>query len=358
LLSGQRPGWFGLGPLSNRFASLITKRRLQDMSVTRQVCLIIIVLITFDPGAFAQSARVEKHLAQKRIDGLTKEANSVSFLVVGDWGRNGQGDQQNVSDWMGIAASQINAKFVISTGDNFYCCGVASADDYQWISSFENVYRSHSLQIPWYVALGNHDYQGSVQAQIDYARKRQRWKLPDRYYTMAIEGVRFVFIDTTPFIKSYYRSSQYPDLHQQDTTRQLQWLDSVLSVSSEKWRFVIGHHPVLSIGQHGTENDMVLLLKPRLEKYNVPVYFAGHDHSLQSLKEHERDVHYVISGGGAERTPVTPNTTIMRFGLSSTGFLVVATSASRTKITFVSDAGKVLHEEVVAMHSDSTDNGR
>jgi len=91
---------------------------------------------------------------------------------------------------MGVAANQVNARFVISTGDNFYCCGVASVDDYQWISSFENVFRSHSLQIPWYVALGNHDYQGNVQAEMIMEKKSQRWKMPKRYYTRVINDAR------------------------------------------------------------------------------------------------------------------------------------------------------------------------
>src|SRR5688572_33355511 len=99
--------------------------------------------------------RVEKRLTGKKLTGIQKEPGANYFLIVGDWGRNGQGDAQAVADWMGVAAEQLNARFVISTGDNFYCCGVASTDDYQWISSFENVFRSHSLQIPWYVALGN-----------------------------------------------------------------------------------------------------------------------------------------------------------------------------------------------------------
>jgi predicted MPP superfamily phosphohydrolase len=144
------------------------------MNVPQQVCAIGIFCVVLAGSTFAQTGRVEKHLAGKQIKGLTKENKAVHFLVVGDWGRNGQGDQQSVADWMGIAASQLNAKFVISTGDNFYCCGVASVDDPQWVSSFENVYRSHSFQIPWYVSLGNHDYQGNVQAQINYRCRAAR----------------------------------------------------------------------------------------------------------------------------------------------------------------------------------------
>jgi acid phosphatase len=101
----------------------------------------------------------------------------VSFLAVGDWGRDGEFLQVEVAKRMGQAAQALEAAFVISVGDNFYEDGVASVDDPKWKTSFEDVYTAPSLQVPWYVALGNHDYRGEAQAQLDYARTRPagRW---------------------------------------------------------------------------------------------------------------------------------------------------------------------------------------
>jgi tartrate-resistant acid phosphatase type 5 len=291
---------------------------------------------------------VESNLSKLKIEGLSRDVKANYFLVVGDWGRNGQADQQDVADWMGVAANQVNAKFVISTGDNFYCCGVASTDDYQWISSFENVFRSHSLQIPWYVALGNHDYQGNVQAQVDYSKKNQRWKMPNRYFTYVLSDVRFVFIDTSPLISDYYkRGDIYPDLHQQDTARQLVWLDSVLVNAKEKWKIVVGHHPIYSVGDHGSEPDMKRLVEGKLEKHLVDAYFAGHDHSLQSLQAQGSSLYHLISGGGAEHTPVTQGTSIARFAKETTGFLVVAQTKDTMKVFFIDSAGKVIYSETI-----------
>jgi predicted MPP superfamily phosphohydrolase len=233
----------------------------------------------------AQERHIETALEKLNIMGLPKDPTALYFIIVGDWGRNGQADQQRVANWMGVAANQVNAKFVISTGDNFYCCGVASTSDYQWISSFENIYRSHSLQIPWYTTLGNHDYQGNVEAQVNYTNISQRWKMPARYYSKAIRNVRFIFTDTSPFVSDYYRSDQYADLSQQDTTRQLVWVDSVLQNSREKWKIVVGHHPVYSLGEHGSSRDLQRLLMKRMAKGKVDAYIAGHDHSLQSLSQ-------------------------------------------------------------------------
>jgi tartrate-resistant acid phosphatase type 5 len=308
-----------------------------------------LLLFLFSATDVFCQGRVEKKLIGKKIEGIQKESGVNYFLVVGDWGRNGQGDAQAVADWMGIAAQQFNARFVISTGDNFYCCGVASTDDHQWLSSFENVFRSHSLQIPWYVVLGNHDYQGNVQAQIDYSKKNQRWKMPARYFTNVIYGVRFVFIDTSPLIGDYHkRGNNYPDLNQQDTTKQLLWLDSVLTSSKEHLKIVVGHHPIYSVGEHGSEPDMKRMVEGKLEKHHVQVYFAGHDHSLQSLQKKGSAVYHLISGGGSEYTPVKNDPAISRFAKQSTGLMLVAQRSESMNIYFIDSNGKIIYTEIIS----------
>jgi tartrate-resistant acid phosphatase type 5 len=305
---------------------------------------ILAVLVCADVHA----QRVEDRLRGKKINGVVKEPGASYFIVVGDWGRNGNGDEQAVADWMGIAADQVNARFVISTGDNFYCCGVASTEDYQWISSFENVFRSHSLQIPWFVTLGNHDYQGNVEAQIVYSTRSQRWRMPSRYFTKSLLGMRFVFIDTSPFIRKYYPGYEnYPSLHKQDTTAQRIWIDSVLAVSPERTKIVIGHHPLYSVGEHGGEADMIRALEPVLKRHGVLVYFAGHDHSLQSLRSPSGKTFHLISGGGAEFTPVVPDGRLTRYAKATTGFMIVESTGDVLKVYFIDSKGKLIYTESI-----------
>ncbi len=44
---------------------------------------------------------------------------SLSFYVIGDWGRDGMHGQREVSEAMTKATTTIAPKFIISTGDNF-----------------------------------------------------------------------------------------------------------------------------------------------------------------------------------------------------------------------------------------------
>ncbi|MBD0333578.1 MAG: hypothetical protein ICV66_13100, partial [Chitinophagaceae bacterium] len=55
--------------------------------------------------------------------------DSVSFMVIGDWGRDGNQHQKTVADQMDVFARKYHIDFIVTTGDNFYPAGVASIDD-------------------------------------------------------------------------------------------------------------------------------------------------------------------------------------------------------------------------------------
>src|SRR6516165_1782512 len=75
--------------------------------------------------------------------------NSLNFVLIGDWGRNGHDEQSAVAVQMGKIASHIGSQYTVSVGDNFYENGVTGLDDPQWQSSFEQIYTAPSLQSPW-----------------------------------------------------------------------------------------------------------------------------------------------------------------------------------------------------------------
>src|SRR5580693_9521335 len=70
---------------------------------------------------------------------------TLTFLAVGDWGRDGAFRQAEVAQRMGETAAAVRAKFILSVGDNFYDNGVAGVDDPKWKTSFQDVYAAPSL---------------------------------------------------------------------------------------------------------------------------------------------------------------------------------------------------------------------
>lgn len=279
-------------------------------------------------------------------------SESLTFLLVGDWGRHGRHHQGFVAAQMGRTAEAVNSRFVVSVGDNFYENGVESVTDPQWQSSFEQVYTAPSLQTPWNVVLGNHDYRGNVQAQLDYSQTSPRWRMPARYYTETVTlpgGAKaaFYYLDTSPFISKYYGSRVRVD--GQDSQAQLNWLEAKLAASTAEWNIVIGHHPIYTAhapeyGHDHDQPDLIARLNPILIKYHVPIYICGHDHLLQAVKM--GDISYVCTGAGSETYKPGP---AIRGGFISGahGFMVARLSGQRLDYTLVDEAGTALHAQSI-----------
>lgn len=223
---------------------------------------------------------------------------TLRFIAVGDVGTGGRGQKQ-VADAMARVAASDSTSFVILLGDNFYERGVQSVTDPQWVEKFESVYHHPSLQIPFFSTLGNHDYYGNPQAQVDRTTMSDRWNMPSRFYAKSFwvddstEAV-FFFLDTYPMSGKRERdrdSAQY--------LPQLRWLESELAESKARWKVVAGHNTIYSNGGHGNNPGLGRLLEPLFTRYGVDVYLAGHDHDLQLL-EPVNGVHYIVSGAGGK----------------------------------------------------------
>jgi tartrate-resistant acid phosphatase type 5 len=280
----------------------------------------------------------------------------LNFLVIGDWGRKGTPTQHTVAQSMAQVADRLQSRFVLTTGDNFYDDGVADLNDTHWTSSFEQVYTATSLQIPWYVTLGNHDYRGSVEAQIAYGTHSARWQLPSRYYAMeqdvdAETRAQFIFLDTSPFIARYqFGGAEFmPQVSEQVYQPQLDWLRDTLAASTAQWKIVIGHHPIYSGSPfHGGAVELQQLILPILRAYAVQAYLCGHEHDLQHL--YADDLHYVVSGGGAEyrETGRCPHSC---FSASSLGFTALSLTAKCMQIDFYNaDAKRIYQTHAASSH--------
>lgn len=278
----------------------------------------------------------------------------LNFLVVGDWGRDGSDHQRDVAKQMGLAAEALRCQFIVSVGDNFYSRGVQSPTDPQWLSSFENVYTARALQVPWYVTLGNHDYRGSPQAQVDYSRTSRRWRMPARYY--AVPGaslnapfVDMFFIDTSPLVHEYRQEVEdaiAANVASQDVPRQLRWLDEQLGRSTATWKLVFGHQTLHSGGsEHGDTPEMVALVEPLLKAHGVQAYFNGHDHDLQHV---QRAGLSCVGSGAGSRVRAVSAVAGTKFCAAVSGFAAVSVTEDKASLQFRDFAGANLYHGELA----------
>lgn len=289
--------------------------------------------------------------------------SSLNFLAVGDWGRHGDDHQRDVGVRMGESAEQLGARFVISVGDNFYENGVAGVDDPAWKSSFEDIYTASSLQVPWYVALGNHDYRGNVQAQVDYSAISSRWRLPARWYSFAEHTpdrarMEIFVVDTSPMISSYYangaRVVKVGD-QRANVPVQLAWLDGQLRSSTADWKIVVGHHPIYTgravhyLSTIASDRlmhlndglpDLSAQLDPILQRHRVALYLNGHIHDLQHV--HRGATHYVCTGAGSKVAHYC-GLGGSDFCSAHSGFVACAVNRVRLRVAYRDYRGAELH---------------
>lgn len=306
-------------------------------------------LFLFIVSFLISCVKVEKHPLKPEL-----VEDAFHFYIIGDWGRNGQFNQKEVAAAMNKVAATIEPEFIISTGDNFYPDGIASIQDPLWKTSYEDVYDGHLLFCPWYVVLGNHDYRGSIDAEIDYTHVSRRWNMPDRYYSESFisdedsTSMLFAFTDTSPFEKKYYSEEKYKSVAlRQDTTRQIQWIDSLFASSNSDWRFVIGHHPLYSGGKRLEEtSDIRKSLSPILSRNQIDIYFAGHEHDMQHIKLDDQ-THQIISGAGSEVRPTGMMDNSL-FAVSEPGFVICSVNKSFALIQMINEKGELIYSSKIS----------
>lgn len=253
----------------------------------------------------------------------------VRFVAIGDTGK-GNADQRKVAIAMRDLCAAKGCDFVLMLGDNIYDTGVTSTTDPQWQAKFEMPYSD--IDLPFYVALGNHDYGGKLlfvdapgignefdksTVEVAYSQISTKWNMPATHYTFSYGHVGFIVLDTNSILWS-----------NNDHGDQAAWLPTAMSeVAGKDWVFLAGHHPYRSNGQHGNAGDYDA---PELAGFQIPnplpiqdgqamkdffdqkmcgmgqVYFAGHDHSRQWIDEPGSmcGMQQIVTGAGSTVTTI------------------------------------------------------
>jgi hypothetical protein len=262
---------------------------------------------------------------------IDKPLHAVAF---GDFGYEGDDSAlAKVSDAIYRLHQRAPLDLGLTLGDNFYPRGVQSFDDPHWQNEWHRHY--DRLGIWFYPTLGNHDYRGKPQVQVDYTNRpgNKTWRMPYRYYTFTAGPVRFFALDTDEGTIGFLRTKAWSDM-------QRDWLAGELAKpTSAVWTVVYGHHPVYSDGNHGDSKRLKEKLLPLLKKYNVDAYVAGHDHEMQHLEI--EGIQYIIAGGGGKDTRRVRG---RRSGcaVSANGFLELEASVKQLTLRLVGIDGMEL----------------
>lgn len=267
--------------------------------------------------------------SQRSFSHATTESDdsTVNLLFFGDSGK-GTSDQMRVAKSMEKFCDEEKCDFVALLGDNIYPEGVSSVDDPQWDSKWWNPYKH--LGLVFHAALGNHDYGGDIQAEIDYSKKNKFWYMPYRYYQYKKSEVEFFVLDTEKF-----------------DSRQAEWLAESLDKSTAKVKIAYGHHPIYSYGMHGDNKALIRDLLPLL-RGKVDFYLAGHDHDKQVI-ESPGDMPMFVVGTAAEVRSVKKGPK-SAFAASTLGFGYLTISAADARVRMIDTDLKVEFEKNYPLH--------
>ncbi|TVU47791.1 hypothetical protein EJB05_07400 [Eragrostis curvula] len=317
----------------------------KDSAAVAEVLTVLAVAALLCAPAIAELTRLE-HPA--------KDDGTVSLLVVGDWGRKGTFNQSRVAEQMGRVGEKLDIDFVISTGDNFYETGLTGVDDEAFEQSFTDIYTAESLQKPWYLVLGNHDYKGDVLAQLSpVLRKIDNRFICMRSFIVDAEIVDFFFIDTTPFQLKYWTHPKGDHYDWRDVAPRGKYIDNLLKdldkemkKSTAKWKIAVGHHTMRSVSDHGDTTELLQLLLPVLKDNGIDFYINGHDHCLEHISSRDSPIQFFTSGGGSKawRGVFQPNEDKLKFFYDGQGFMSLQLHQDKADFIFYDIDGQILYK--------------
>ena len=302
------------------------------------------------------------------VEYTTTTTQLVRFAALGDTGNANCGQYivaRALKRWCTDPAHLCD--FILLLGDNIYPSGASTCTDPQFNTKFEDPYGpaqlfptagcigspswDNELDIPFYVALGNHDY-GSDGAGDNWAQARSEYLYADlqnpncatptrsgnfrmlappgsvnpyRYYDFIRKHVHFFAFDTNPMtVDSWLADPGYGNgtgqQHNWVTQQEQHLIYTAMDGDTQStWKIAFGHHPYISNGLHGKAGEYDRLscaTRPwgcgarvkesveRMCRHGIDLYLSGHDHNLQWLwaqcdsNRPNRIVEFIVSGAG------------------------------------------------------------
>jgi tartrate-resistant acid phosphatase type 5 len=274
----------------------------------------------------------------------TPAGPDVDLVLFGDWGDGTWASKEwEVARQITCYSEQRNVDFdaAVLLGDNFYKDLRGGVADDRWRKEFQELFLGRVFAIPFYAALGNHDYKkGKMTAELDYERHdpSKRWHMPAKWYAVDLPA-------SNPFVSLIVLDSNTKRLSQKEEAAEDEWLESALAQRKERrWLIVAAHHPLFSNGHNGDMPQLIDRWGPLFQRHGVAFYACGHDHGLQHLEIADWPISFVVSGGGGAKLQPLCRDDRGPFSRSLHGFLHLHLTTNSALCRFVSVTGAVIHE--------------
>ena len=213
------------------------------------------------------------------------------FAVVGDFGY-ATANTSNIANR--IAAS--NCDLLLTVGDNVYHpvgssgTGQPGIYDPYWFTP----YAATMARVPTFPALGNHDIETANGSwHLQYFRLPQNGPPTEleRNYSFDYGNAHFAVVDVNPFVNPY---------HATRSAAVKNWLASDLAATTQRWKFVLYHHPAYTSsgsGIHPPETILQNEISALSAQYGVQMIFQGHNHFYERINP-INGVNYITTGAG------------------------------------------------------------
>ena len=257
----------------------------------------------------------------------------LNIIAFGDYG-TGQEDQFKVFAAAEEFCQKSELDAILLLGDNVYMDGVDSIHDPHWESVVRKPFSSPCLStVPLLPILGNHDYKGNPDAQIEYSKVWNQWHMPHRFYSATFGDLLEVIALDTSYLDFCFDSTRCSG----------DFLVKRMREKSSRWQIAMGHHPAhVSLSKH--KPGMVGRVLGRVT-CGLDAYLGAHNHHLEHLKPKQcQETEYFISGaGGASLYPIKSRHEDSLFGLSTFGFLHIEASKESITYAFFNQENKLLY---------------
>jgi len=250
------------------------------------------------------------------------EEVSFTFAAIGD-----SGSGFDIQDEVAAQMRYLRPSFVVHTGDIIYSHGQAK----HLKNKFFDPYHSLMNTSPFFLSLGNHDYDTREGMDILDAVHLPTNPVTEteHYYTFTYGNTRFIALDSIRFLTEGFEGSP-----------QWNWLVQEFEKNSTDWTIIFFHHPLYSSGDHAIEPGM-RDLHPLFVMNGVDLVINGHDHHYERTNIIDGIQYLVTGGGGANvRTP-EPNSDTA-FAIKAHHFVQIDVTPEYLRFRATNEKGETL----------------